>query len=157
MLSWRRIRDGLIATINAELAARVDSLHGDIAWIRTHPIWQLLATPLMPEKKLSQTINQLKPRLNGQLFHESDCCLGIQYKSLYLDSVPYLALERIDELALRLLLFRLSKITSIDSQWPIDIPGIVLLTLRITAFQPFKPVVSGVNYLVLLATTMMAG
>lgn len=45
MLCWRRIRDGRVAKVNKNLAARVDDAHSDIRWIRTHPIWQLLERP----------------------------------------------------------------------------------------------------------------
>lgn len=49
-------------------------------------------------------------------------------------------MEQLDELTLRLVLIEFSKITNIDNQWPTSIPEIVLLTLRITAFSPFKAI-----------------
>lgn len=137
-LYWRRVRDGKIAAINQSLLARVDGRYGNIAWIRTHPIWQLCAKPLMPEKQLKQIIHQLTPKLEGKLFHASSDDLGIQYKRMYWQSTAYHFLESIDELALRLILFRLSKLRAIDSRWPTDVDSIILLTLRETFFAPFN-------------------
>lgn len=139
-INWSRLRNGSIRVMESSCTKRIEKDHPSLRSIRQHPVWILLGKSNLSLSKIKKIICQLDPILKNKLYTHSDCKLGIKYKRLYWSDTHIELIESIDALAFKIALYRLSKLTTLDSKWPVKLDELALSFLRLICRNPWQRV-----------------
>ena len=112
---WSRILSGVRCIRNNPCTAHVENNYPQLHYLRTHPVWVLLGNPTLSINDIYKMLIKMESALNGKLIHIKTSKLNIIFKHRPWSSDNVELVDSLDGFALRLALFRLSKLQPLNN------------------------------------------
>lgn len=130
-IHWSRLRRGIIRVRNNTWSKRIEKVIPELQNIRTNLVWDLLGCPTMELKKLRTYLYQFESKFVGKLITTHASSHKVSFKRLYSDPLNIELAESADAFAIKLALFRMSKLQHLGNAWLYTPKELVLHLLRI--------------------------
>lgn len=112
---WLRLRNGQTCIRDNTCTTRIETIYPDLRKLRTHPVWNLLGNPTMSVRDIRQVLLKLEAELKGKLINVKTTKPDIIFKRRHWSPNNAELVESLDGFALKLALFRLSKLQPLNN------------------------------------------
>lgn len=110
---WSRILSGARCIRNNPCTAHIENSYPKLHYLRTHPVWVLLGNPTLSLNDIYKMLIKMESALNGKLIHIKKPNVTFKHRQWSPDNAALV--ESLDGFALKLALFRLSKLQPLNN------------------------------------------
>jgi len=135
---WSRLRNGKTCVRNNACTLDIENIYPGLKDLRLNPMWDLLGHPTMALNEVHEILAKLGPALDGKFITIGTSKSGIIFKRWYWNSGNAEQIESFEGFALKLALFRLSKLQPLDNAWLYSPKALTLHLLRLVTQKPWS-------------------
>lgn len=128
---WLRLRNGLTCVRDNTCTTRIERIYPDLRKLRKHPVWDMLGNPTMSVRDIREVLLKLEAELEGKLINVKTTKPDIIFKRRHWSPNNAELVESLGGFALKLALFRLSKLQPLNNAQRYNPKSLVLHLLRL--------------------------